>query len=114
MATQENIQAKKREILGFDPPPYFVAPDADYPDQYVVIVASEPFEGVKVRYGSVSFGEKPNSDGTLDMQYNFNVLYDPDERPIDELEADPSLRKILGDIAMDLLCIQILKTTGEA
>jgi len=70
-------------------------PDSDIA---CVQIKNGPFSGLVVRYGKVSIAEKPEADGRL----KFNFEYDIIENPKD-YEANDDMFAALGNVLVDII-----------
>jgi hypothetical protein len=66
-----------------------------------VELLKKPFAGVVVKFGTVSFGTKDNPDGTINMNFDFDVMKTNDvaKEKLDSIEFN----ECLGDVLFSIL-----------
>ena len=45
-----------------------------------------PYKGVIFKYGKVGFGKEENPDGTKSMKFDYDIIFNPHERDLDNKE----------------------------
>ena len=73
--------------------------------EFVIEILEGEFEGVEFTMGGVTFAEEENTDGTLNMSFEYNVV--KATPALDNVGAADHLKKVLGDWVLDVLESQI-------
>ena len=66
------------------------------------------YKGIIYKYGKVGFAKEENSDGTLPMKFDYDIIFNPHETNIDKQD----FIDYIGDILIEVLEKQIENGTA--
>ena len=86
---------------------YSLVPDPDNPDADYWCIRFEQgeYEGVVYKYGDIGFKTQVNPDGTLSVNFEYDILYVPDELREKEFadEKKYEFENFIGNIMMQMV-----------
>ena len=91
--TDKTDQNKKRYL--------FVQKDGD--DFTCIKLVDDKYLNVVYKYGKVAFAKDENSDGTLPMKFDFDIVKNPEDKDVDSQE----FINYIGDILIECLEKQV-------